>query len=120
MQSKRFLIIVNQPPAGCDAGQLALDSALAAAAFDQSVTLLCQGDGVWQLASSQDTSLLGSKATLPTFGLLALYGVEQLWVCAESLRQAGLRIEQLSHQPSLVEHEKIAQAMREADHVWVF
>ena len=120
MQSKRFLIIVTKAPAGSDAGPLALDSALAAAAFDQPVTLLCQDEGVWQLANTQDTALLGSKATLPTFGLLELYGVERLWVCADSLQGFGLNVEHLAHQPTPVQREQILQAMREADHVWVF
>jgi len=120
MPNQRFLIIVTKAPVGTEAGTLALDSALAAAAFDQPVTLLCQNEAVWQLVNTQDTALVGSKATLPTFGLLELYGVEQLWVCAESLRRFGLSVADLAHQPAPVEQTQITDAMQNADHVWVF
>lgn len=120
MKQKTFLIILTKAPAGTEAGTLALDSALAAAAFDQPTTLLFRGDGVWHLGKTQNTSSLGSKATHPMFGLMEMYGVEKAWVCERSATERTLRQSELACAPEMVSEQQISEAIASADSVWVF
>lgn len=87
---KSCLFIHRQPPHSSLATREGLDAALATAAFGVETALLFLDDGVFQLHRHQHPAAVQLKATVPLFEALDLYGVEQRFVCAESLRLRGL------------------------------
>jgi tRNA 2-thiouridine synthesizing protein C len=80
---KKIAVVCRRPPYGSSYPREALDMALAAAAFDQEVSLLFVGDGVWQLVRGQLPT--GQKSLEKQLGALPLYDVDKLYVDAEAL-----------------------------------
>ena len=79
---KRLLLLIRHSPYGSSLARASLDVALAAAAFDQPVSLLFTGDGVLQLLPDQDSEALGIKNPGRLLASLPLYDIEQVYVDA--------------------------------------
>jgi len=88
--SKRLLFIQHRPPYSDDRATELLDALLVAAAFGQTVTVLFQDDGVWQLLREQNGQALERKTLLAQLQALGLYDVERLYVDQQSLQERGL------------------------------
>lgn len=87
---KQWLLVCRQPPYGNALARAALDMALAAAAFEQRVSLLFMGDGVWQLQRGQDGVAICQKDFDRQLAALPLYDVSTIYVDAEALKQRGM------------------------------
>lgn len=92
---KRFLCVNRRAPHGTVYALESLEVVLAAAAFEQRVTVLFMDDGVYQLVKGQQTEALGVKDFSPTYRALEMYEVERVVVESESLRRRGLKPEDL-------------------------
>ena len=85
------LAILNaKAPYSSSAGKDALDIALIFGSFEQPVSLFFQGDGVWQLISGQDGSVISVKDYLKTFAAFEFYDIEDVYVCQASLQERNL------------------------------
>lgn len=84
------LFILRQTPYSSHLAREALDMALAFAAFDQEVALLFMGDAVYQLVEQQNTQQHGVKNIAKTLDSLALFDIEKIYICHESLKQRQL------------------------------
>ena len=80
MSSKSILIVLTQAPSNASANQEALDLALAAATFEQKVTLVYEGDAIYQLASQQQPELIGRKNLPKVMKALPIYGIEDQYI----------------------------------------
>ncbi len=87
---KNLLLICRKAPYGNALPREAIDIALAASAFDQNVSLLFSGDGVWQLLKQQKSDSINSKNHGKVLSALALYGIENIYVDNDSLKQRNL------------------------------
>ena len=87
---KKVLIILTQSPYGCSLSREAIDYCLAAAAFEQDLTLLFTGDAVLQLIKDQKPSTINQKDLTKTLSALPIYGINQFYVDSSSLEQYGL------------------------------
>ena len=83
-------IINSKAPFGNNHGKDALDIALIFGSFEQGISLFFQGDGVYQLISGQDGSLISIKDYLKTFSAFEFYDIEDVYVCKESLNERQL------------------------------
>lgn len=92
---KRILFFMRQSPYAGVAALETVESALVAGVFDLPVSVLFADQGVWQLVSGQDGSVLGARTLGKVLGALPEYGVSELYVCADSLAQRNLRAEDL-------------------------
>ena len=91
------LAIINQTaPFGNNNYRESLDMLLANASYDRPVALFFQGDGVYQLLSNTKASLTGNKDLTKTYGLLALYDIEEVFVCSDSLQLRNIDADSLS------------------------
>ncbi len=91
--------------------------ALATAAFDQKVQLVFLNDGVYQLTNHQQSELKQRKNISKTLPALALYDVNEVYADEESIKERGLKQEQLFSDAQLIDHEKINQLIQQADAV---
>lgn len=87
---KRLAILNAKAPYANSAGKDALDIALIFGSFEQSVSLFFQGDGVWQLISGQDSSIISVKDYLKTFAAFEFYDIEDIYICQASLEERNL------------------------------
>lgn len=105
-------------------GQEALDAVLATSVFEQDISLLYMDDGVYQLLDQQqEGALLHRKQASATIGALRLYDVEQLFICAKSLKQRGLTLADLTGNfttDSLLTYAAITDLINRQDKVLSF
>ncbi|EJM11980.1 sulfur relay protein TusC/DsrF [Pseudomonas sp. GM18] len=88
--AKSLLIISRQAPWSGPNAREALDIVLAGGAFDLPIGLLFLDDGVFQLAAKQDAKALQQKDLSANLQALPMFGVEDLFVCADSAAARGL------------------------------
>ncbi len=93
---KRILLLCRQSPYGSQLGRGALDIALAASVCERDISVLFLDDGVWQLQAGQGARLPDSRSVEKTLASFSLYGLEQLYADAASLRERGLGARDLS------------------------
>lgn len=117
---KSFLLICRHAPYGQTLAREALDVALTAATFDQTVALLFMGDGVQQLVRAQQPSAIAQKALDKQLAALPLYDVESIYVETAALRTRGLTADDLALPVQLLEAAAIAQAIGTHDIVLGF
>ncbi|MBL1379449.1 sulfurtransferase complex subunit TusC [Zobellella iuensis] len=82
--------VFRTPPHGSASGREGLDAVLATSALSEDIAVFFIGDGVYQLQNGQDPAVVLGRHYAPTFGLLELYDIEAVYVCAESLAERGL------------------------------
>lgn len=114
---KKILFIQHKAPYASESPAEALDAALVCAAFGQPVSLLFQGDGVWQLKSHQQGQALERKTLLAQLGALPLYDIEHLYADAASLRERGLQANALGLAVQVLEADDIRALIATHDHV---
>ena len=110
-----LVIISRAAPAARVAALEAIDTALAAAAFDQQVTLLLTGDGVWQAAAAQAPADAASVAS--KLSGLSWFEVEDLRVDAGALTERGLAAEDLIEAVTVTDDAAITELLATADAV---
>ncbi len=107
MQASRRVLVICRNSAGAGTrAREALDIALAFGAFDQPVSLLFSGDGVWNLVAGQSGEATRSMERL--LGALPDYGIEPLLADAESLAVRGILTEQLLPGCRLLDRDAVA------------
>lgn len=94
--SDSLLLVFRHAPSDGSLARSGIDAALAAAAFDQSVTVLFMDDGVFQLLPEQDSKQLPGANLARLIDSFALYDIEELYVDSHSLRQRSLQPEHIS------------------------
>ncbi len=87
---KSLLIVSQSPPYGHSSAAEALDTAMAAAALEMPVTLLFDGDGVFQLLPNQDGTALGVRNHSQLLEALPAFEVERCFVAGPALARRGL------------------------------
>ena len=88
--AKRILFLLNRAPYGSSYALEAIESILVAGVFDQEVSVLFTGAGLYQLLSEQDGSAVGGRTVGKMLGALPEYGVTELFACRPSAERLGL------------------------------
>lgn len=87
---RSILVVSRHAHPGSSLPRSALDTALAAAAFDQPVAMLFQGEGVLQLLPAQDSTAAGVRNLGKVLDSLPLYDIDTLFVDAAAAADFGL------------------------------
>ncbi|MEC8020658.1 MAG: sulfurtransferase complex subunit TusC [Pseudomonadota bacterium] len=117
---KSLLIISQGTPYGRGTAAEALDTAMAAAALDVPVTLLFDGDGVYQLLPAQAGGELGVRNLSQGLEALPAFEVERCFVAGPALAQRSLSPETLALPGPLLDAEALAALLRSADVVLTY
>ncbi|NBQ11855.1 MAG: sulfurtransferase complex subunit TusC [Gammaproteobacteria bacterium] len=117
---KSLLIISQGTPYGRSSAAEALDTAMAGAALDVPVTLLFDGDGVFQLLPVQAGNELGVRNLSQVIEALPAFEVERCFVAAPALAQRSLAPETLALPGRLLDGEEVAALLRSADVVLTY
>ena len=92
-----------------------LEMILIMAAYEQDLSVVFIGDGVYALKKGQDTSAIGIKGFSRTFMALDGYDVEKLYVDRVSLEERGLTEEDLVVDVKVLDAEETGRLMQEQD-----
>ena len=114
---ERLVLLTRRGPYGSTAPREALDAALAAAAFEVPVTIVFDGDGVWQLHRRQTPTQLGEKNLGANLEALPLFEVEDLRVTRRALDARGLVPEDLLLPVEVLDVDGLAALLASADQV---
>jgi tRNA 2-thiouridine synthesizing protein C len=87
---KKIMFVMQKPPHGSIYPYEGLEFILITGAYEQDLTLVFVGDGVYCLKKDQDTSALGIKGFMKTYRTLEGYDIEKLYVDKKSLEDRGL------------------------------
>lgn len=115
MKQKHFLVVCRHPPYGESFAREALDVAMAAAAFDQKISMLFLGDGVLQLATAQLPAAIEQKSLEKQLGALALYDIDDIYVDAEACTERKLGAGDLSLPATPLNRDAIAALLSRCD-----
>ena len=112
---KKIMFVMQRPPHGSIYPYEGLEFILISGAYDQDISLLFLGDGVFTIKNDQDTTELGIKGFVKTFGSLDGYDIEKIYVDKESLETRGLTTDDLIIDVELKSTSEIQQLMKEQD-----
>ena len=90
---KRVAFVFKSAPHGSAAGREGLDALLATSALTEDVGVFFIGDGILQLIPGQQPGLILARDYIATFRVLPLYDIEQCYLCAASIRERGLPVD---------------------------
>ncbi len=113
--AKSMLIVSRRSPWSGPGPREALDLALAGGAFELPVALLFLDDGVFQLLPGQRPASLEQKDLGANLQALPLFGVEDLYVCRQSLRLRGLDSQPLALAAAPLEEPELAELVDHYD-----
>jgi tRNA 2-thiouridine synthesizing protein C len=117
---KSILVVSRHAHPGSSLPRSALDTALAAAAFDLPVALLFLGEGVLQLLSAQDSSAAGVRNLRKVLDSLPLYEIETVYVDAAAAAAFGLQRDALPPQAEWLDAPGMQALLARHDHVLGF
>lgn len=105
----KIAFICRRGPHGTASGREGLDALLATSALTESLALFLLGDGVLQLVKAQSPQAILQRHYAPTFKMLELYDIEEVYVCAASLAERGLTAADLLIPVTLLSPAEIRQ-----------
>lgn len=117
---KTLFFIINKGLHGSVCGQEFLDIALMAAAFDQKVVMLFEGEGVNALVRNQQPNCIDLKNIMPILNTLPIYEINDVLVEKESMDAWGLVEDQLAIGITLASRDDIKKKLNSADHLFSF
>jgi tRNA 2-thiouridine synthesizing protein C len=118
--NKRLLLLIRHPPYGSSLARASIDVALAAAAFEQAVSLLFVGDGVLQLVPDQDTQQQGVRNLGKLLASLPLYEIEQVYVDAEAADRYHLDLTTAPVSAQALDRQAMSRLLLTHDHLMGF
>ena len=107
----RVAFVFMTAPHGTSAGREGLDALLATSALTEEIGVFFVGDGVFQILSEQKPTGILARDYIPAFKLMALYDIEESWLCAASLRERGLNSPSFIIEPEILEPEALRQKL---------
>ena len=118
----KLAFLFRTAPHGNAISREGLDALLAATAFcdEEDIGVFFIDDGVLNLLDGQNPELLLQKDFIRTFKLLDLYDIEQRFVCADSLEQYNLQIEQLIISAEKIDRTSLINKLSQAEKVFTF
>lgn len=117
---KKLLFVLRHAPYGNSLAKEALDAILASSAYDQTMSILFMDDGVLQLIKNQHAGLIEQKSFSKILDAFELYDINQLFVCAQSLTQRGIKTEKIANNIQTLPIEDIQRLMQQQDHILSF
>ncbi|MBV5290149.1 MAG: sulfurtransferase complex subunit TusC [Pelodictyon phaeoclathratiforme] len=112
---KKIMHVLRHAPHGTIYTYEGLEMILIMAAYEQDLSVVFIGDGVYALKKGQDTTAIGIKGFSRTFMALDGYDVEKLYVDQHSLEERGLSEDDLLVDVEVMNAEEIGMLMKEQD-----
>ncbi len=115
--AKKILFIAARAPNHDDRAQELLDMLLVCATFGAEVSVLFEGDGIWQLLPDKADQLLERRSIAAQLGSLPLFDVEHVYVDAEQLTNLSLQQHELCLPCQALAHDDIVALVNRHQHI---
>lgn len=115
--SKKILILARNAPYGSSLAREAVDFVLTSAAYDQDISILFSGDGVFQLLENQQTNKSVQKNHLSAMEVFPLYDINQLYVIQEDLEARNIDKDRLGMDVIMVSKQDAHALMQQQDSI---
>lgn len=89
-EKKSLLIVLSKAPYQGQQARESLDAILTAAAFEQPLSLLFTGEGVYQLLQRQQPEGIQAKNLAATLPVLPLYDVENIYIDQQAAEKRAI------------------------------
>lgn len=113
-------IAILHTTASSSNGLEALDTAFAFANIEQQVGMFFIQDGVYQLLKGQQPEISGFKNYTKSYPAMEFYDIEDIFVCAESLKERNIAPEDLLVEATLISPEQLSSYLQPFDQVLSF
>lgn len=113
----KIAVLVTHLPFHGAAARESLDLIFALAAVDHQVSVIFSENAVYQLVKADDSAELMVKDFRRSFKLFELYDIEHLYICADSLRQRQLQVNELVLDLQPLESAELSQLLYTQHHV---
>lgn len=117
---KSLLLVCQASPWSATTAREGLDIALAGGAFDLPIGMLWRGAGVLQLRNGQHPQQIGQQDLQAQLSALPLFGVQELYACADSLVHYGCAQTELLAGVQLLDCQQQQELLARAQQVLVF
>ncbi|MFC3151600.1 sulfurtransferase complex subunit TusC [Litoribrevibacter euphylliae] len=117
---KNIVIIIRSAPYGSSSARDAVDFILTAAAYEQDISVVFQGDGVFQLLKDQNPSLIHQKRISALISAFEMYEVDQVFYDLSSLSERNINKDDLINNLVEMELHSIQELLNKADTVLTF
>ncbi len=118
--TNKLLIIQRSAPYGTSLAREGLDYILTSAAYDQDISILFLGDGVFQLLKNQDAQNIQLKSQIAAMEILPLYDIEKLYAVKEDLDERSLSTQMLGLEVTIISRKQVSQLTQQQDKVLSF
>lgn len=115
-----LLIHCRRAPYNNTLSRGAVEFAMAAAVFDQTIHLLFSGDGIWQLHKGQDSQGIAAKSHSKLISALPLYAIESILVDEQSLTERALSADDLCVEVHLLSRSDMQHFLADSGQVFNF
>lgn len=109
------MFVMRQAPHGTIYSYEGLETVLITSAYEQDVSMVFIGDGVFALLKEQDTDGLGLKGYIHTYKVLPEYGVDKIYVDRKSMEERALTPSDFIIDVEIKESDEISALMEEQD-----
>jgi tRNA 2-thiouridine synthesizing protein C len=117
---KNILVILSSAPYGNSKARDAIDFILTSAAYEQNISVLFQGDGVFQIKQHQDPTALGLKNTSSLIQAFEMYDIEDVYADKNSLLSRSLSETDILPNIMFIPKEQSQTLINNADVVLTF
>ncbi len=90
LKDNSILLVFRHAPYGNALAREGLEAALTCGAMGANASVLYINEGVWQLRKPQNSAAISCKNQIAMANALPLYGIENIWVDEDSLKQRNL------------------------------
>lgn len=118
---KKILLVSRHAPYGNSLAREAVDAALAAAIYDQDLSVLFMDDGVFQLLKNQSAQEIQQKDFSSMLSAFPLYDIENIYLHKESLEQRRITSDELILEELCeLNNSEVASLLNQQDHILSF
>lgn len=117
---KSLGFVFHTAPHGSTSGREGLDAVLATSAYSEAIQVFFIGDGVFQLLAGQQPEQIRCRDYIATFKMLALYDIEQVYVCQQSLAERGIDPAALLIEAEVLPAEALSAQLHQCQRVLSF
>ncbi len=118
--AQKVAILMRKAPYGSVYTAEGLRSIMGIGVFELDISVIFVDDGVYALVRGQNPAALDMKPLGESFPMLSEFGVTKFYVHDQSLRERGLRPDDLVMEVELLDDEGVARELRECGIVLPF
>lgn len=115
--TQKILVMQRQAPYGNSLAREGVDYIFTCAAYDQDLSVLFSGDGVFQLIENQQSDHIKLKTHLGALKLFELYDIEKIYAISEDLLERNIEQTMLGIEVSIITRAEAKALIKTQQHI---